>query len=265
MSRRADFRRPDRSGGGDVASIAAQVSAFSAGRPQFFAEKYNLDGGSGKVGSFFDGNDPTHLLVQTVALNQVVVPVGHADYGGALCATATGNEAYQSNRSTTYWGICSDGVSVEMVRVFTPLVGAATRVIDATAFAGSNKGHQAFWASGGNASVTLIATAGLPVNGASAGPTGQDVPTYIWNRFEQAGANQYEVRRKSALISSGAYATAPSAGASQAPLTLFSNGYPAVVLGATCRWVYTGVFPALSAAQRAVVNSWIQQRWGIAP
>lgn len=247
-----------------------RVMALSAGLPQFFASRYNVDGVSGEVASFIDANDPTHLLVQPTDTRQVALPAAHADFGGELCATTTGNEAYQSNRSTAYWFAIAAGANVETFRVFTPLAGAGTRVLDATSFVGTSNGHQFYYDPAANVTASLNRTGGGSqdvMTPQSLGATGVDVPTYASLRFRNPGdANQFECRRKGSLAASGAYANAPGVGGvSNVPLTLFSNGYPAPSLGAVCRWVYWGMFPALTAAQRSVVHDWIAEWFGIAP
>lgn len=269
MSRRLGAR-PSRRQSNALGGLASQVRALSRGLPQFFASRYTVDGVSGKTASFIDANDPTHSLLQSVALGQVAIPAAHADFAGKLCATTTGVETYQSNRSTAFWDRVARGADVETFRVFTPLAGAGTRVLDITTGTGTSPGHQFYWDPAANVTASLNRSGGGSqdvMTPQTIGATGVDVPTYASLRFRNPGdANQFECRRKSALSASGAYANPPSIlGVSGLPLTLFANAYPVAALGAVCRWSWWGMFPALSSSQRAIVQLWIQSEFGIAP
>lgn len=245
----------------------AAVMRLSQGLPQFLASRYIADGAN--LGSLVDLNDAGHLITRPTGSNQSAVPAAHADFNGRLCVTTTGSEAYQSNRSVAFWGRISSGADVETVRVWTPLAGAGTRVLDATSFTGNATGHQFYWDPASNVTASLNRSGGGSQDSMtpqSFGATGVGTPTYAWIRFKNPGdTNQFECRRKGSLATSGAYTNPPTVGSATAPLTLFSNGFPAPSLGAVCRWAYFGMFPALTAAQRTVVNAWIQAEFGIAP
>ena len=241
---------------------------LSDGRPIFLASQFNPDGVSGKTASFFDAADRNHLLVQATDANQVALPAAHADFGGKVCATATGGEAYQSNRSTTFWSFTSNGQGCEVLHIFTPLAGAGTRVMGATTFAGASTGFQFYWVAGGDLTASLNRTGGGSqdvMTPQSIGAVGQDAPTYAWMRFQSSAGNDFELRRKGALVASGVFSNAPNPGVTGAAYTLFSNGYPAPSLGATCRWYGTMFFPALSQRERDIVQTFVNQETGIKP
>lgn len=244
--------------------LFGQVMRLSQGLPQFFADQFE---GSSTVTHFFDFHDRAKKIVG--GTSKVALPAAHADFAGKLCATTTGAEAYQSNTPNASWYRASDGSNVETFRVFTPLAGAGTRVLDATAFVGNVPGHQFYWDPASNMTASLNRSGGGSQDSMTPqaiGATGVGTPTYVSIRFSNPGdANQFECRRKGALVASGAYANPPSAGQSAQPLTLFSNGFPGASLGAVCRWVWWGAFPALTAQQRAVVQAWILEEYGIAP
>lgn len=94
--------------------------ALAQGRPVFTADYYAVDGVSGKVASFIDWNDFSHLLVQATSGNQVAIPAVHADFAGKLCADFTGAQRYVSNRPTASWLYLSDGSSMSVLTVCTP-------------------------------------------------------------------------------------------------------------------------------------------------
>lgn len=233
--------------------------------PQFFADQYE---GSATTTYFYDTNDRAKKLVG--GTNKVAIPAAHADFAGNLCATSTGAESYQSNTSMASWVRAADGSNIETFRIFTPLAGAGTRVLDVTTFAGATAGHQFYWDPASNCTASLNRSGGGSqdvMTPQAIGATGVGTPTYVSIRFKNPGdTNQFECRRKGTLTASGAFSNAPTTGGVSAqPLTLFSNAYPGASLGAICRWAYWGAFPALTAQQRAVVQAWILEEFGIAP
>jgi hypothetical protein len=263
MSRRN--ARPSRRGNPQLSASARlfrSVLGLSAGYPVFTAGRCVEDPGNpGFVREFVDWNDPTHLLQQTTGGLQVALPTPHADFRGARCVS-TSAHVYVSTRSVAYWGVCNgSSVATETVRVFTPLA-ATLGVYDVTTSAGNQGGYQNY------VDTTLVASLNRIGGGSqdavvptSIGAAGVGTPTYVSLRYE-AGA--YEYRRKSTTVASGSYANPATVGNSQRPLTLFAND-DAADFPASMRWVFWGLFPALSASQRGVVQQFIQAAYGIAP
>jgi hypothetical protein len=246
-------------------TLFGQVMRLSQGMPQFFAGLYS---GSATVDYLFDFHDPAKRLVG--GSSKAALPAAHADFAGNLCITTTGAEAYQSNATMAAWVRTADGSNIETFRLFTPLAGAGTRVLDATTFAGVAPGHQFYWDPASSVTVSLNRSGGGSqdvVTPQSLNATAVGTPTYASVRFANPGdPNQFECRRKGSLAASGAFSNPPTAsGVSAQPLTLFSNAYPGASLGAICRWVWWGAFPALTAQQRSVIHAWILEEYGIAP
>jgi hypothetical protein len=245
-------------GGSAPLSLFEQVLALSAGRPVFTADKYTVDGVSGRVRAFVDWNDPTHLLEQTAAAQQVPLPVPHADFAGALCTTSNADAVYASNRPASAFNYTADGVSFESVRVISPFA-TGLGVIDVTATQGGHGGYQVFLDP--NPHGRLLASTGVFPGDAVGGSAPAGVPTYFSFRVEAAAANQLELRQKATLVSSGIFSAAP-AGPATLPLCLLSNG-PAVSYAYPGRWVALLHFPALTPAQRLIVETWIYETYGI--
>ena len=84
-------------------SLFAGVLAFAGTRPVLTTSEY-LIGGTGKVRSVYDVNDPsrTHVFDQADTAKQVALPAQHADFS-IPCYTFTGVEYYDSTRSSAYW------------------------------------------------------------------------------------------------------------------------------------------------------------------
>lgn len=112
--------RFSRRGHGRRTNLFHQILVLAATRPVFTADYYAVDGVTGKVASFIDWNDATHLLAQSSSLLQVALPAAHADYAGKLCATFTGAERYVSNRAGASWNYLSNGTSMSVHAVCTP-------------------------------------------------------------------------------------------------------------------------------------------------
>lgn len=259
--------RPARRDDGRPMALFSRYIALARGRYRFTADNVVEDPShAGFVLRIIDHNNPARWLEQTDPTKQVAMPAAHADFGGRKCLTFTGSQAYQSNEANTAWAFTADGISCQSVRVFTPLAGAGTRVSDVTTAAANQRGQQVYWASGGDVTAALYKTGAAVVAPTAVGAVGQDVATYVSLRFSSSSANQYEFRRKSALIASGAYVSAPeSSGSSGVPLTIGSVTFPGITAGATERLRELAFFPALSAAQWLVVTQFMQTFYGLAP
>lgn len=94
-------------------SLLGALLQLSMQRPIFTADYYAIDTGTGKVGSFIDWNNPTHVIAQGSGTNQVAIPAAHADFGNKLCITSTSTlQFYQSNQSAASFSYGSDGSGI---------------------------------------------------------------------------------------------------------------------------------------------------------
>lgn len=268
MSRRTTRRDREHAyaaGGSAALSLFEQVLALSAGRPVFTADKYTVDGISGRVRSWIDWNDPTHVLDQSIAAQQVPVPAAHADFAGALCATYTGGQAYQSNRAVAAWTFTADGVSNEQWDVFEPVGQASPGAVCATAFTGGQAGSLTTFEPGGLTHLLgsgPSGSAGLLIL-ANPGASANDVPIYTSSRHQAAAAPQYELRRRGTLGASGPFGAPALNFPPQFPLIVGASGNPALSRPANMRWAATLFTPALTPAQRLIVETWIYETYGI--
>lgn len=79
------------------------VLALSASRPIFTADYYAVDGVTGKVASFIDWNDATHLLAQATSARQVPAPTVDSALNGRLAAVFSGGQVYESNKTASFF------------------------------------------------------------------------------------------------------------------------------------------------------------------
>lgn len=107
------------------------------GGPVFTADYYSVDGGTGKVASFIDWNDPSHLLAQSSGALQVAIPAAHADFINKLCANFTGAEYYDSNRPQRDWATLHNGQGAGVYGVATCVTSGTRRLLNTRAGAGN--------------------------------------------------------------------------------------------------------------------------------
>jgi hypothetical protein len=239
------------------------VLALTTGRPLFTADRYTVDGISGRVRSFVDWNDPTHELVQINASYQVPIPTAIAGFNGKLVASFS-SHVYQSNRPAISFSYASDGVSCE--RLFlaaAPVAPATYNVADATTFTLAT-GFQGYWSVDGFGQNMPNGTSQVyqePLLGGLV--VGAATPIFV--RHENAVSPQWEIRKGSVLLKSGNYA-APCGTTADQPLTLGANSFPVPsALPAAMSWAAWGLFPALTTVQRATVQAWMQSEYGVVP
>ncbi len=240
-----------------TADLFAEVLTLSAGRPVFTADNYIEV--AGKVVGFVDWNDPTHVLMQASSAAQVAVPLPHADFAGALCASFTGAQSYVSNRPTSQWVTEHDGVSSEVFFALSP-TAASLAFFMATA---ANAGAAGFHLYNDSTYRHFLSndSGGAVINTAPAGTPSVGVATYVDIRHRAADAAQYVIRHRGTLTAQDQYTAPPSPGPASIPCELGArNG----ALFSSMRWPALGFFPALDDAQRAIVQQWILQAYGIA-
>jgi len=261
MSRRLGRSRRWGSQRGSAAppSLFQQVLALSAGRPVFTADKYVVDGVSGRVRGFVDWNDPTHTLEQATSANQVLVPGSSAAFNGAAVAAFPGTAVYGSTRPPSAWAFAHDGASCEYVIVFKQSVVAGVQAIAVTTPA--PPGFQAY-CDGASLGVDVLNGAGagvVPVTLVAA--TGAQA-TYLDMRTEAAGSPQWEARVRGVVGASGAYGAAVSGTAPGAALQVgaVNAALAAPFFGDIAAVLF---FPALTPAQRLIVETWIYETYGI--
>jgi hypothetical protein len=240
-------------------SLFEQVLALSAGRPVFTADKYALDGVSGRVRSWIDWNNPAHVLDQATSAAQVPVPAPHADFGGAVCAAHAGLPPYEGNLPGAA-DFMHDGTGGACVMVFTP-TGATDAVLVATRENG--RGFMIVRFSGPVLrSYVTTATDALVINASTPGGTTPiDAPTYIDFSFALSAAPDSTTRVKGAALVTQDAALAPEAGASARRILL--GGFPGGFF-TNMRWTALLFFPPLTPAQRTIVQDWIEAAYGLA-
>lgn len=244
-------------------SLFASVLALAATRPVFTADYYFVDGVTGKVASFIDWNDATHLLAQSTSANQVAIPAAHADFGGRLCATGTGVEFYDSNRAASAWAL-HDGSGWSVHAVAT-LTSAGSRRLFATTSGGAFLGADLYYSVGpgagwfcGNASATVISQTASPIT--------LSAPHQISGQYLEGGAlpNESSFKITGFAEVNGNSVAVPSASAA-ATMRLFANpGAAAGTVPFVGRW-WGGVFgPAFDATTRAKMRTNLQVLTGVA-
>lgn len=210
-------------------SLFAAVLALSAGRPIFTADYYAVDGVTGKVASFVDWNDPTHVLAQSTDARQVDVSAPHVDFAGNLCATfvaaddAGNGNFYASNRAVAAWKFLHDGSGARLVHTMSPGTLASCHYFG-TYTGGAVPG--AFLSSLGGtfnqARFVLANDAGAFAVDAThaAGSLALDTPRYYQLRYTEGASPEYQSYDNATQATTGSSAAAPGTGSPTQPLHL---------------------------------------------
>jgi len=247
----------------------AQVQALFAGGSWFDASNYNVDGVSGKVGSFIDQLDGTHTLAQATSAQQVAVPAAHADYAGALAATFAGSQRYQSNRAAASWTYLHSGLGLELWSVYTITSTTACALMATGGLAGLAGGSQTGLSHSCSAAsnAILLRVANGSANCINSGPASgavTNIPLYTEVQMLVSGTPDYNVRMRDTSLATGDATAALSSGAPTNTFMLGADG--AGGFGFLGRWRMTAMAPVtFTAAQRTLMQTYIRQQFGILP
>jgi hypothetical protein len=233
---------------GDLLQIANK-------RPVFTADYYTVDGGTGRVGSFIDWNDPTHLLTQSTGPSfQVLIPAAHADFNNKLCADFPATSTfYTSNRPASYYTyLVNDSTSY---LVLTPK-GTAFALWAETADSTSD------WSMQYNTQIRGITDRGGTGLTTGNGTVTANVPLALEFAFSvpQARRSMRVTGRSEVAV------TLPIGGTAQVmPNTLTIGGRSGLGIGhGNMRWAFFSPMNGLSQAERDAVGTVLLQLYGLA-
>lgn len=264
-------RRGGRTQNAKVVPLATRFAAlFTAGDIWFDADNYTVDGVSGKVASFVDYRDPTHVISQPNAAEQVAVPSTDASLNAKTSALFTSAERYLSNRAAAAWAFLHDGTGHDAFYVYVPTTAGAVNCIATTldanaAFPNTQVGYAAdTYTSGGQGQEMYVCngTGGTkPVYDAGSGQIRPlNVGTYQETFFSSTGSPQWGHLNKTVSAGSGSVAATLSSSAPNNALVLGAS--PGVL--SRMRWRAMYVFRrVLTAAEKNVVRQYIQATTGV--
>ena len=244
-------------------SPLAVILALAATRPVFVADYYVVDGVSGKVRSWIDQNDPTHVLDQSNTARQVALPAAHADFANQLCATFNDTGLYISNRAASAFLYCQDGSGVSGYVSCTPTEAPAT----ANRFIFGTHGVPA------GPFVLLLAVNGastyqLEINDGTTGIYAQTAaissgtPTYFSYHFATSRNPDLLFKQRGATANESDLTGPPSGSAPKGPLLLGANSSFGNL--GRFRWRHLMFFPLLDASGQATVESYLLSDSGLA-
>ncbi len=227
----------------------------------FTADKFTVDGTTGKVASFTDWRDSTHTVAQSTEANQCVIPTGVSGLNGRLGASFS-STWYDSNRAASTWKFLHDGTGCEVIRVFVPGSVTGTTYPVATRSGGAAQHGFGSLRNAAAAGAILLSAGNTVLNG-QAGTLVVGTPT--WTDFyyqEGLSGAEYEVFLRSTSVTSGNSSIAPSSSNPSATLRL---GARTDGTGAeTETWCATLIANrVLSSDERTLVRSAILQRYGV--
>ncbi len=235
------------------ATFLKDIGGVSGVSDSWFDPNYvAVDGGSGKVQSFIDYIDISHLLSQASAGFQVVAPTADAAFANALSAlfVAASVTRYVSTRSAAAWGFVFNGTGVDLLHVFrTPRTG--TQVV--AACGGTNPILQHYFTAAGDATLQVT---GLSANAAAA------ITANVGFYTEWSANANYAWRRKGTSAASGVFT--PVVGDPNTTYTLGATGSFAFPADMNFRAMYSHR-RVLNTSERTVHQQFIQSQTGVAP
>lgn len=271
INRRTVTRKPNRNAPKKPkkkVSLFDQVLALSRGYPIFTADRYTVDGVSGKVAALVDWNDSTHLLQQGTSGNQVPVPSPNALLQNRTAFAFTGTCTYDSNRSSSAWQFMIDGsgceIYVSMVTVYAVTqyilslswlsgVNASTCTLNASGPTSVQPSYRVYSNAGVSPGVNMTATGGVIAAGGAAN---------AYFRYDESASPEM-----STGMTGGTQGTTTSGGTGfpGTPSDTFRLGGPHTggvgYVVSAIRGVY--LFPTLDTSQRAVVAAFLKQDIGV--
>lgn len=236
----------------------------SKGRPCFPVMNYLEDGThAGFVKSFVDIWSYDRRLVQTTSANQVAVPAKHADFLDEKCVTFTANETYVANDAASNYAYLSDGTGASLLFVFTPTTVAGVHSLACTTSSAGARGLS-FYHSAATSRSSVEKTGSSVYPDSSVGGLTINTPTYHVISHGAGRTPQYDLRLKSATVSSGSYASAAEAGAPSHTLRLASNS--GFTLAAAMRFTLLATAsPGYTAQEFETVQKALLTLYGITP
>jgi hypothetical protein len=242
------------------AALFAQVLALSGGRPIFTADRYTVDGVSGKTAAFVDWSDSARTLAQATSAQQVALPASHASFSGSLCATFAGGQWYDSNQAAAFWDYMVDGAGVTSILVSEPTSAVGFQGYATTAFSGINPGYF-LYGNAGDPNLAIYGASGVAVVSSSFG-AGALAPYVLTIEHGTSRTPDWSAKRTGTAAATGAYGAAVG---SPTESTLRLGAYGNGSNPASMRWRALLTFPLLTSAQLAIVHAWIQADTGLAP
>lgn len=240
----------------------------------FSADRFTIDGTSGKVSALVDWMDSTHTLAQATSANQAAAPAADSAVRGARSLTFTGSQLYVSSRAASTWKYLHDGTGFAVVAVFVPDTGGGSAAQNT--IASTVRGADIASASGLVLSYTTTTTTGglvARVARANATPTINQTPTTVFTqstayslRFDylEGAGTEYHLSKSGVSLATGASLAAPTATDPQGTLTIGANVSDASNK-LTGRLAFFATAPAiLTAAQATTLSAYLTQKYGVA-
>lgn len=244
------MRNRSRARGAQLSPLWGRLLAAFAGGSVFTADRYNVDGGTGKVASYTDWLDSTHTIAQGTGANQHVLPVADSTAGNALVSTTVTSGVYASSRAASLWRYPHDGTGVTVIHVGYP--ASATTGYWATSEGGGAGVGAGFGVTTGPTQITRWrTTAAANLIASSTGALNLNA----WNTqritYQNGASPEVLIYTNGTQRVSGSDAAAPDTGDPNTTMRWF------VSMPAGNKWLASFFAPrVLNAAQIALVNQW---------
>jgi hypothetical protein len=258
-------RRTNRGASGGVAPLVAQFSAVKkvfAGGSIFTTDYYALDGVTGKVAAFIDFLDPTHTVAQGTSANQVPAPLADAGLNGQRSATWSATQFYTSTRAASSWRYTHDGTGCTVFSVFVPTSLASTSALVSTK-SGAATGFVFYVSTSPSYSLNVFNTTNTVISPAGGTPVVGTPAILSFTYSETDSPSKYFLRRGNTQLAAGNSSFTPASG--DPTSTLILGATPGGGSPGRYRWACTFMVPrVITAAERATVHTYIQNKYGVA-
>jgi hypothetical protein len=220
---------------------------------------------SGKVVSFTDYIDSTHVFSQATTAKQALVPAADAALSNALSVDFPGTSTcvYYSNRPASLWANydCFSGHEFELVAV-----GVPTNVSTAGFWMSSRNSADGvtLFVNGGQVAMQLRVNSGanILVNVATGGTLTAGVGCYM---NATANASGYTLNNRGQTGLTGALAATPVSSTPESPLAIGARAIGESNPGYFRLRAMYAFRRKLSAAHETVKQGWIQRETGVLP
>lgn len=228
----------------------------------FTADRYTVDGVTGKVAALVDHLDATHLAVQATSANQVAIPTADSTMRGAKSLDFAGGQYYVSNRAasafkylhTAYWAVA----------VLVP-TGTAERIVCSTIRSGATTQIGSFFArSSIEFKVRSYDGSGV-ANNANVSVTQNSSTLYsMVVDYIEAASPEWRMRQNGSSAGTGNSTRAPSSSDPESTLYIGAyNNAASPLQGRLAFLALKQITAPPTAAELSVVSSYLQTKYGV--
>ena len=250
-----------RGGSGLTQKQRFTLLSLAKGKGQYDASNFRVAGSN--ADRFIDALDANKYVEQLTVGNQVVIPTADANFANAKTATFAGGQRYVSNQAAAYWAFLNDGTGgVAFTGFRTATAGFVMSLFSTRASAaGTEVGINMFVNTSTGMGVNVANGTAEIFTGTSAGAP-QNLSLYMRYSGNTADSPDASYYRKSVLGSTADWSGTPGTTPNS---TLVLGSTSASTLSYAGTWAFSWFYTALTSAEINIVQTQIQNIYGMTP